>query len=205
MSLTHDEMARLLEAAYEKRERIRRARNEEDYPATSDAVDELVRLALDEMTPIYDARRYAARDYLWQMCAPYSVREQPIESLYSELGDDVEAHTIKPDGAAAAERASIKVPPGYEALGEALRAALEQSAAGKGRERHANERPFEHQPIMEIAREQGLGFPMGQARKKVGEAAGMLRRGEPASARAELLGAIVYLAAAVLAIEEGMR
>jgi hypothetical protein len=41
--------------------------------------------------------------------------------------------------------------------------------------------------------------------KKTDEAAGMLDRGERQAARRELLGAIVYLAAAVLMIDEGAK
>lgn len=93
---------------------------------------------------------------------------------------------------------------GYECLGRVLQAAHDQSAYGKGKIRHANARPFERQPIMEIGRMVGPGYQTGQAMKKAQEAGGMLARGEADAARAELLGAIVYLSAAVLLIEERM-
>lgn len=86
--------------------------------------------------------------------------------------------------------------PQYTALAAALQAAYEQSAAGKGKERHANGKPFDRQPIMEIGRMVGPGYQIGQAMKKGQEAMGMLSRNEHARARAELLGAIVYMAAA---------
>lgn len=86
--------------------------------------------------------------------------------------------------------------PDYEHLADALRAAYAQSAAGKGKDRHANGRPFIRQPIMEIGRMVGPGYQTGQAMKKAQEAMGMVARGETERARAELLGAIVYLAAA---------
>ena len=85
---------------------------------------------------------------------------------------------------------------GYATLREALDAAYDQSANGKGKERHANDRAFTDQPILRITELVGHGFPLGQAIKKAQEASGMVKRGEVEAARAELLGAIVYLAAA---------
>lgn len=91
---------------------------------------------------------------------------------------------------------------GYETLRAELEAAYAQSSAGKGKERHANGRPFHRQPIAELTRMHGPGFATGQAAKKAQEALGMLARGEPDRARAELHGAIVYLAAAAMVIGE---
>lgn len=91
---------------------------------------------------------------------------------------------------------------GYEPLAAVLQQALDQAQAGKGRERHANGRPFDRQPIMEIGRMVGIGYPAGQAKKKTQEAVGMLNRDEPDRAVAELLGAINYLAAAIMLIRE---
>ena len=90
----------------------------------------------------------------------------------------------------------------YAPLWRVLDAAYDQAANGKGRERHANAKPFTDQPIMEIARMVGPGYQLGQAMKKAQEAGGMIQRGQPDRARAELLGAINYLAACVLLIEE---
>lgn len=95
----------------------------------------------------------------------------------------------------------MKLVPGYRRLKSVLDAAYEQSAYGKGKERHANDRPFDKQPIMEITEHVGPGFPLGQATKKITEAAGMLRRNEQTAARTELLGAIVYLCAALIKLE----
>lgn len=92
--------------------------------------------------------------------------------------------------------------PDYVDLTRALEAALFQAAEGKGKERHANGRSFDRQPIMEIARMVGPGYQIGQAMKKGQEAMGMYNRGENARARAELLGAINYIAAAWLLLEE---
>lgn len=91
---------------------------------------------------------------------------------------------------------------GYEALGEELNAAYVQSSLGKGKERHANGRPFDRQPIMELGRLYGPGFAAGQAAKKTQEALGMLARGETAAALAELHGAIVYVAAVAALVRE---
>jgi hypothetical protein len=91
------------------------------------------------------------------------------------------------------------VPPEYASLHRVLIAALNQAATGKGKERHAKAgEPFEQQKICEITRRVGLGYPLGQAIKKAEESLGL---GIDAGIR-ENLGAINYLAAAVLIMEE---
>lgn len=90
----------------------------------------------------------------------------------------------------------------YQPLNDVLRAAYQQAASGKGRDRHANGKPFLDQPIMEIGRMVGMGYQTGQAMKKAQEAGGMVQRGQHDAARAELLGAINYLAAAYILIGE---
>lgn len=92
-------------------------------------------------------------------------------------------------------------PEGYETLAEILTAALMHAATGKGKARHASGQPFADQPMQTITRTVGMGFPLGQALKKTQEASGMIERGDNNAARAELLGAINYLAGAVLALE----
>jgi hypothetical protein len=95
-------------------------------------------------------------------------------------------------------------PSPYASLQSILAEAYQQASQGKGRERHQRgDTPFLEQPIMTIGRVVGHGFQLGQVMKKTDEAAGMLDRGERQAARRELLGAIVYLAAAVLMIDEG--
>lgn len=92
----------------------------------------------------------------------------------------------------------ITVPRGYEALAEVFQQALLQAATGKGVLRHAERgQPFEDQKICRITRTLGLGFPLGQAEKKIEES---IRLGE--CGPGELLGAINYLAAAVLVMIE---
>jgi hypothetical protein len=91
---------------------------------------------------------------------------------------------------------TIDIPEGYEALGLAFAAAAAQAARGKGSERHSYDgEPFSDQLIFEIPRRLGAcgsGFLLGQAVKKIYESV----RLEPERARAEILGAINYLAAA---------
>ena len=91
---------------------------------------------------------------------------------------------------------TIEIPKGYETLGEALAAAVEQAAVGKGAGRHSyGGELFSDQLIFEIPRRLGAcgsGFLLGQAVKKIYESV----RLEPERARAEILGAINYLAAA---------
>lgn len=86
--------------------------------------------------------------------------------------------------------------PGYEHLAAVLKDAYAQAAFGKGKERHANDLPFDHQPMQTISRL--LGNPTGmtyQVCKKVVEEMNMKDR---AARRRELLGAIVYLAGVVV-------
>ncbi len=86
----------------------------------------------------------------------------------------------------------------YAALYCVLMDAYDQAANGKGKERHANDKPFTDQPIMEIGRMVGVGFNLGQAMKKAQEASRM----KPEAAKRELYGAINYIASAILLIEE---
>lgn len=90
----------------------------------------------------------------------------------------------------------------YAPLRAILDAAYEQSAAGKGVERHGNGLPWLEQPILTVTRHHGLGFATGQAEKKIREAVGMVNRGDKAAAERELLGAIVYVAGAIQWIKE---
>jgi len=88
--------------------------------------------------------------------------------------------------------------PGYEHLADVLQRAYDQASKGKGKERHANGKPFHKQPMQDLVRLHGVGFATGQASKKASEALGL-----PTLERqvAELLGAIVYLSGAVIALE----
>ena len=91
---------------------------------------------------------------------------------------------------------TIDIPEGYESLGLALGEAVAQASRGKGADRHAEKgEPFSDQLIMSIPKRLGPGgecFCLGQALKKICES----RRLPPDRARAELLGAVNYLAAA---------
>ena len=93
---------------------------------------------------------------------------------------------------------SVFVKPEYSDLFEVLREALEQAQEGKGEARHGNGLSFTMQPALTITRAVGLGFPLGQAMKKIQES----QRMDPDAAKRELLGAINYLAAAVLFLDE---
>lgn len=86
---------------------------------------------------------------------------------------------------------------GYETLALVLQRAFIQAAHGKGKERHANGEPFTHQVMQDGARRFGVGALLFQAFKKSEESQRLpLDRGVN-----ELLGAIVYLAGAVIARE----
>lgn len=87
--------------------------------------------------------------------------------------------------------------PGYYSLAAVFQRAFEQASGGKGKERHANNLPFDQQPMQTIAAAHGVGFLTGQAAKKSQEALGL-----PHDRKiAELLGAMNYLAGAVIFLE----
>ena len=90
----------------------------------------------------------------------------------------------------------METPDPYAPLWDQLNAAAAQASHGKGAERHGNGKPWLEQPLFRLVGTHGIGFATGQADKKTGEAIGMIARGDHAAARHELLGAIVYLAAA---------
>ena len=96
----------------------------------------------------------------------------------------------------------INVPSEYISLGLVMQSALEQASKGKGRERHASEgEAYEGQIICEVARRVGLGYPLGQAVKKIYES----QRIGGEKGVAELLGALNYVAAAVIVMREGLE
>ena len=88
--------------------------------------------------------------------------------------------------------------PGYESLAAVLQRAYDQAASGKGAERHACSRPFTEQPMQSIS--DLLGSHTGllyQAMKKIQES----ERMDIDAATRELLGAINYVAGAIIFIE----
>jgi hypothetical protein len=92
----------------------------------------------------------------------------------------------------------------YQTLRKVLDAAYRQASEGKGHERHDDGIGFSEQPICEIGRllSSTCDGELFQAIKKAQEASRMLTRDQHRAAVAELLGAINYLAAAVILIEE---
>jgi len=90
--------------------------------------------------------------------------------------------------------------PGYERLVAVLRAAHDQAAHGKGKERHANDLPFHQQRMLSISHLQGSPDGMVyQVIKKVTEG---LTMPEHHRQVAELYGAINYLAGVVIFLED---
>lgn len=88
--------------------------------------------------------------------------------------------------------------PGYEKLAAVLSRAFDQAARGKGKDRHAQaDEPFDKQVMADMAKRFGVGALLGQAFKKSEES----QRLPHDRAVAELLGAINYLAGAVIAME----
>lgn len=93
----------------------------------------------------------------------------------------------------------MTAPVGYNSLAQVFQAAIDQASIGKGKERHANDyEPFESQKICDLTRRVGLGGPAFQVCKKTMEAQRV--RGE--GGKTDLLGAMNYLAAMYLVMEE---
>jgi hypothetical protein len=86
----------------------------------------------------------------------------------------------------------------YQALRTVLDAAYDQAAIGKGRDRHAQDLPFEQQPMQRLLDLYGPGFAAGQIGKKVQES---LRLPTDMAVQ-ELLGAIVYAAGLIVWLRE---
>jgi len=90
----------------------------------------------------------------------------------------------------------------YNKLATVFQGAFDQASIGKGSERHAkDDEPFEKQKICEITRRlQGspVGGPLFQAAKKIYES----ERLPKDRAIAELYGAMNYIAAAIIILEE---
>lgn len=88
---------------------------------------------------------------------------------------------------------------GYEQLAAVLQDAYDQAAKGKGAARHGTGKPFHEQPMQDLIRLYGPGFALGQAGKKMQESQRMDRD----AAERELLGAIGYIAGAIIAARGG--
>lgn len=118
-------------------------------------------------------------------CSPSCARHQHIDQQRTARGP------------APAGPARLAAEPGYESLALVLDEALADAQFGKGLARHASGEPFHDQQIVQFGEWMGnTGFAVGQACKKAIEST----RLDATAARAELLGAINYLAAAVIVI-----
>ena len=92
---------------------------------------------------------------------------------------------------------------GYQILRDVLDCAYDQAVTGKGEERHGLGRKFPDQHIVSYPRERGtMEGLMFQVKKKMEEAVDLFKNGDAGKAEEDLLGAIVYLAAMVIFIEE---
>lgn len=145
------------------------------------------------------------------LCVPMShavLQPQAAEVAWDDAEDDFAAQLrrlgfvetpISPPPPRPPTGASAAVDPDYRALWDVLMDAYDQAREGKGKERHAAKgQAFQDQQIVQIS--EWLGSNHGdifQAVKKSIESVRLPKE----RARAELLGAINYLAAAVIVLE----
>ena len=81
-------------------------------------------------------------------------------------------------------------------LQEVFDAVIAQVTTGKGQRHGGGEQPFFEQPWFTTTQQVGIGFPLGQAMKKLGESSS---KPDAESFETELLGGIAYAAMAYLA------
>lgn len=96
----------------------------------------------------------------------------------------------------------MNIEPGYEPIAAVLQQALDQAQYGKGKERHANNKPFIEQPMIIIREEVGRGFTLGQIIKKAEEVPNITTEEGQIQ---ELLSIIVYAAGEVICIEKELQ
>ena len=95
----------------------------------------------------------------------------------------------------------VTIPNHYCELDRILSEARQQSSHGKGKERHATGEPWHKQPIVTMSEKFGTNHgPLFQAKKKINESI----RLDSKKAKHELLGAIVYIAAAIYLTETSL-
>lgn len=121
----------------------------------------------------------------------------PTAEHYDSPTFDESATFVEPGGPAPGEP-KYTCPAGYDSLYAVLREAFDQASKGKGSERHAQGQPFDQQPMQKLIELYGLGFALGQAGKKMQESQRMDRD----AAKRELLGAINYIAGAIIHLEK---
>lgn len=100
--------------------------------------------------------------------------------------------------------AGISVTPAehYQTLHAVLMEAYDQASQGKGYQRHSDGQPFDEQDIVTEAIRLGIAAPVFQARKKLKEALRLFEKVGPEAAAPDLLGAINYSAATLIAMRK---
>lgn len=128
-------------------------------------------------------------------CAEHRIADARMDNI-ARNGNDGEHYE-----ALNTSMVSRRVVDGYHGLSAVLADALDQAQLGKGHERHAQDKPFEEQPMQKLIELHGRGFAYGQAGKKAQESERLAYE----AARRELLGAIVYIAGAVINLDKENR
>lgn len=116
-------------------------------------------------------------------------------AFFGEVDMDVE-HIVLETVAEEENYPFVMSATGYDSLASVLKDAFDQASTGKGKERHANDLPFDEQPMQSISNlldsTDGMEF---QVIKKIKEAKSLPTL---AQKERELLGAIVYTAGIII-------
>ena len=90
----------------------------------------------------------------------------------------------------------------YDSLRDVFMMAVNEAISGKGGQRHGTSDKFENQQLCSFMREAGLSPAMYQIQKKARELLRFKGKNRKERVRRELLGIIIYAAAAVIVNEE---
>ena len=156
---------------------------------------DVFRMGLDpvELSPISKMEIYASKEGAWRRLQeqtpkmPDTFPDPQIQGFVN-----VSLKEFLAGGTTVKENAPVSAHP----IQEVFDAAIAQVTTGKGQRHGGGEQPFFEQPWFTTTQQVGIGFPLGQAMKKLGESSS---KPDAESFETELLGAIAYAAMAYLA------
>lgn len=153
------------------------------------------RLGLLPKMPLAEARTKAAE--LWAQYKEYEKSGKVTRGGLPRIYIPGEGKMRDPHKMLNAEIVPVENPD-YDSVMSVLMDAFQQLSVGKGKDRHGHGLNFEDQDMLQIMEGVGINFALGQAMKKILEG----RRLKMDKAREEFLGAIIYMAGAVVWLDQ---